>query len=308
MPDLKIGQYGEDFINWCTDNFDGFFDWVTSVLSHLLLWTYTIVSALQPVPMTIVFAVIALLITRRIGLTVALAVGLLVVDSMGLWYETMQSLATVLLATAVALIIGIPVGIWAAFNPVVRTIVGPVLDFMQTVPTFVYLLPTVLFFGIGAVPGMIATIVFAAPPAVRLTTLGIRQVDGDTVEAAAAFGASRWETLREVQLPLARPSIMAGVNQVIMLALSMVVVAGLVGGEGLGGIVVASVQSLQIDASIEGGLAVVVLAIYLDRVSGALGGQGRANPSWWPSLRRGPKDEESAPEAAAQEREPVMAG
>ncbi|MBT0769265.1 ABC transporter permease subunit [Kineosporia sp. J2-2] len=285
MPDLKIGQYGEDVIDWLTDHLDGFFDWLTTVLSHLLRWTYDIVAGLQPLPMTVVFGVIALVITRRIGLTVLLVVGLLLVDSMDLWYETMQSLATVLLATAVALLIGIPVGIWSAFNPVVRAIVAPVLDFMQTVPTFVYLLPTVLFFGIGAVPGMIATVVFAAPPAVRLTQLGIRQVDGETVEASAAFGASRWEVLREVQLPLAMPSIMAGVNQVIMLALSMVVVAGLVGGEGLGGIVVSAVQSLQIGASIEGGLAVVVLAIYLDRVSAALGGQGRGNPSWWPRRR-----------------------
>ncbi|GAB3284467.1 ABC transporter permease [Kineosporia babensis] len=285
MPEIKIGQYGEDVINWLTDNLEGFFDWLTTLLSHLLRFTYDIVAGLQPIPMTVVFAVIALVITRKVGLTVLLTVGLLLVDGMGLWYETMQSLATVLLATAVALLIGIPVGIWAAFNPVVRAVVGPVLDFMQTVPTFVYLLPTVLFFGIGAVPGMIATIVFAAPPAVRLTTLGIRQVDAETVEASAAFGGSRWEILREVQLPLARPSIMAGVNQVIMLALSMVVVAGLVGGEGLGGIVVSAVQSLQIGASIEGGLAVVVLAIYLDRVSAALGGQGRGNPSWWPKRK-----------------------
>jgi len=132
---------------------------------------------------------------------------------------------------------------------------------------------------------VVATIIFAAPPAVRLTQLGIRQVDAETVEASTSFGASRWEVLREVQLPLARPTIMAGVNQVIMLALSMVVVAGLVGGGGLGSIVVNAVQSLQIGASIEGGLAVVILAIYLDRVSAALGGQGRGNPSWWPRRR-----------------------
>ncbi|GLY33350.1 ABC transporter permease subunit [Kineosporia sp. NBRC 101731] len=285
MPDLKIGQYGEDVIRWFQEHFEGLFDFLTTWLSHLLRWTYDIVAGLQPVPMTIVFAVVALVITRRIGLTALLVIGLLVVDSMGLWYETMQSLATVLVATIIALAIGIPVGIWSAFNPVVRAIVAPLLDFMQTVPTFVYLLPTVLFFGIGAVPGMIATIVFAAPPAVRLTQLGIRQVDPETVEASAAFGGSRWEILREVQLPLARASIMAGVNQVIMLALSMVVVAGLVGGEGLGGIVVSSVQSLAIGDSIEGGLAVVVLAIYLDRVSAALGGQGRGNPSWWPKRK-----------------------
>jgi glycine betaine/proline transport system permease protein len=211
-----------------------------------------------------------------------LGVGLLVIESMDLWFRSMQSMATVLVATAVALIVGIPPGIWAAFSPLVRAIVTPLLDFMQTIPVFVYLLPTVWFFGSGPVPGVVATIIFAAPPAVRLTQLGIRQVDAETVVASTSFGASRWEVLREVQLPLARTTIMAGVNQVIMLALSMVVVAGLVGAGGLGSIVVNAVQSLQIGASIEGGLAVVILAIYLDRVSAALGGQGRGNPSWWP--------------------------
>jgi glycine betaine/proline transport system permease protein len=285
MPDLKIGQYGEDVITWMRDHLGALFDLITSVMTHLLRWTYEVVAGLQAIPMVVVFAVVALLATRRIGLTVVLAVGLLIVDAMGLWYETMQSLATVLVATAAALIVGIPLGVWSAFNPVVRAVVTPLLDFMQTIPVFVYLLPTVLFFGIGPVPGVVATIVFAAPPAVRLTQLGIRQVDGETVEASKAFGATPMEVLREVQLPLAKPSIMAGINQVIMLALSMVVVAGLVGGGGLGSIVVTAVQSLQIGASIEGGLAVVILAIYLDRVSAALGGQGRANPAWWPRRR-----------------------
>jgi glycine betaine/proline transport system permease protein len=285
MPDLKIGQHGADVITWMRDHLGGLFDLIASVMTHLLRWTYDGVAGLQAVPMVIVFAIIALLATRRIGLTVVLALGLLLVDSMDLWYETMQSLATVLVAAVVALLLGIPLGIWAAFNPVVRAVVTPLLDFMQTVPVFVYLLPTVLFFGIGPVPGVVATVVFAAPPAVRLTQLGIRQVDAETVEAAAAFGASPLEVLREVQLPLARPSIMAGVNQVIMLALSMVVVAGLVGGGGLGSVVVDAVQSLQIGASIEGGLSVVVLAIYLDRVSAALGGQGRGAPSWWPTRK-----------------------
>jgi glycine betaine/proline transport system permease protein len=285
MPDLKIGDRGEDVITWMRDHLGGFFDAVASVMTHLLRWTYDLVAGLQPVPMVVVFTVIALLATRRIGLSAVLAVGLLLVDSMDLWYETMQSLATVLVATVVALVVGIPLGIWSAFNSGVRAVVQPLLDFMQTIPVFVYLLPTVLFFGIGPVPGVVATVVFAAPPAVRLTQLGIRQVDPETVEASTAFGATRAEVLREVQLPLALPSIMAGVNQVIMLALSMVVVAGLVGGGGLGSVVVTAVQSLQIGASIEGGLAVVVLAIYLDRVSAALGGQGRGAPAWWPRRR-----------------------
>lgn len=285
MPDMKIGERGEELINYMRDHFGGFFDFIQGAMTDLLRLTYEVLSALQPTGMIGIFVALALLVTRKLGLTAVLGIGLLVIESMGLWFETMQSMATVLVATAVALIVGIPVGIWAAFSPVVRAIVTPLLDFMQTIPVFVYLLPTVLFFGIGPVPGVIATIVFAAPPAVRLTQLGIRQVDAETVEAATAFGASPWEVLREVQLPLARATIMAGVNQVIMLALSMVVVAGLVGGGGLGSIVVNAVQSLQIGASIEGGLAVVILAMYLDRVSAALGGQGRGMPSWWPKRR-----------------------
>jgi glycine betaine/proline transport system permease protein len=282
MPDLRIGERGDAVINYLRDHLGGFFDFIQHVMTTLLAQTYQALSALAPIATIALLTVLALVTTHRIGLTLLLGLGLLLIDSMGLWFETMQSMATVLVATLVALAVGIPVGIWAAFSPVVRAVVTPLLDFMQTVPVFVYLLPTVLFFGIGPVPGVVATIVFAAPPAVRLTQLGIRQVDAETVEAATAFGASRGEVLREVQLPLAKATIMAGVNQVIMLALSMVVVAGLVGGGGLGGIVVNAVQSLRIGASIEGGLAVVILAIYLDRVSSALGGQGRSNATWWP--------------------------
>jgi glycine betaine/proline transport system permease protein len=286
MPDFEIGERGESVIRYMTDHFGGLFDFIQRVMTDLLGWTYDALSTLAPTPMVVILMALALVSTRRIGLTLMLGIGLFLIESMDLWFETMQSMASVLVATAVALVVGIPLGIWAAFSPLVRAVVTPLLDFMQTIPVFVYLLPTVLFFGIGPVPGVVATIIFAAPPAVRLTQLGIRQVDAETVEAATAFGASRWEALLAVQLPLARPTIMAGVNQVIMLALSMVVVAGLVGGGGLGSIVVNAVQSLQIGASIEGGLAVVILAIYLDRVSAALGGQGRGNPSWWPTRRR----------------------
>jgi glycine betaine/proline transport system permease protein len=153
----------------------------------------------------------------------------------------------------------------------VQALARPLLDFMQTLPVFVYLLPAIFFFGIGVVPGVVATTVFAIPPAVRLTSLGIRQVDAEVIEAAVAFGSRPGQILREVQLPLALPSIMAGVNQVIMLALSMVVIAGMVGGGGLGELVVQSVTQLDIGSGFESGLAVVVLAIYLDRVTAALG-------------------------------------
>lgn len=307
MPDFQIGERGEDVITYMTDHFGGLFDFIATFMNTLLRWTYDLVSTLTPMAMIVIFMLIAFLATRRIGLTLLLGVGLLLIDSMDLWFDAMKSMATVIVASVAVLIVGIPLGIWAAFSPVVRAIVTPLLDFMQTIPVFVYLLPTILFFGIGEVPGVVATIVFAAPPAVRLTQLGIRQVDAETVEAANAFGASTMEVLREVQLPLAKPSIMAGVNQVIMLALSMVVIAGLVGGGGLGSIVVDAVQSLKIGASIEGGLAVVILAIYLDRVSAALGGQGRGNPSWWPKRKSAAAVEIAQPAAAAPDRHLVGA-
>ncbi len=284
MFDLQIGERGEDVIRWLTVNFAAFFDAVKTVLNLLLRSVYQLLTILSPIAMIIVLTVIALLTTRRIVLSIVLGVGLLIVDSMGLWTLTMQSMASVVVATVIALLIGIPLGIWSGLQSGGAGDPAALLDLMQTLPVFVYLLPTILFFGVGDAPGLVATIVFAIPPAVRLTQLGINQVDRETVEASTSFGASTWEVLREVQLPLARPSIMTGVNQVIMLSLSMVVIAGLVGGGGLGGAVVNAVQGLQIGASIESGLAVVILAIYLDRVSAAIGGQGRGNPSWWPKL------------------------
>ena len=285
MPDLRIGDRGESVIDYMTEHLGGFFDLLKEILNFGLRSVYDVLTVLTPVAMVVELCVIALVATRKVLLTTGLGLGLLLIQSMDLWPETMQTMASVVVATVVALLIGIPLGIWSAFNPVVRSVLRPVLDLMQTLPVFVYLLPTILFFGVGDAPGLVATIVFAVPPAVRLTQLGINQVDQETVEASVAFGASRREVLREVQLPLAMPSIMTGVNQVIMLALSMVVVAGLVGGAGLGGVVVNAVQGLQIAASIEGGLAVVVIAIYLDRVTAALGGQGRAEPAWWPRRR-----------------------
>lgn len=296
MPDLRIGERGETVINFLTDNFGGFFDAVRDLLNFLLRTVYDVLTILTPGAMIAVLAVIALFATRRLGLTLVLTAGLAIIVSMDLWRETLQTMSSVIVATVVALLLGIPLGIWSAFSPTVRAILRPVLDLMQTLPVFVYLLPTILFFGVGDAPGLVATIVFALPPAVRLTQLGINQVDSETVEAAQAFGASRWEVLREVQLPLARPSIMAGVNQVIMLSLSMVVVAGLVGGAGLGGVVVNAVQGLQIGASIEGGLAVVIIAVYLDRVSAGLGGQGRGELPLWPRRRRPDIADEGADE------------
>jgi glycine betaine/proline transport system permease protein len=198
--------------------------------------------------------------------------GLLLVISLGLWNDTMLTLALILVATTICLAIGIPVGIVAAKSRSLEEGIRPVLDLMQTLPAFVYLVPFVFLLGLGAGPALLATVIFATPPAVRLTMLGIQQVPKDTVEAAHAFGATFWQTLFKVELPLSLSSIRAGVNQVIMLSLSMVVIAGLVGFEGLGNPVVTGLQQLNVGLSFVGGIGIVVLAIILDRVTRGIGG------------------------------------
>ncbi|GAA3939403.1 ABC transporter permease [Actinoplanes auranticolor] len=271
VPDVPVDAWVTSAINWLRTTFAGFFDAVAELLRQLLNGMYQVLVLPHPLLLTAILVAIAWLSVRRwVALPVATA-GLLLVQAMDLWTDMLQSLAVVLVASAVAVVVGVPLGILAARNDRVRAVVRPVMDFMQTMPVFVYLLPAVFFFGIGVVPGVVATTIFAVPPAVRLTDLGIRQVDAEVVEAAAAFGARPRQILRDVQLPLALPSIMTGVNQVIMLALSMVVVAGLVGGGGLGAVVVRAITQLDIGRGFEGGLAVVVLAIYLDRVTASLG-------------------------------------
>ncbi|HEY8472107.1 MAG TPA: ABC transporter permease subunit [Natronosporangium sp.] len=196
---------------------------------------------------------------------------LLLIDLVAQWENAMQTFALVLLACAIAAVIGIPIGIGAARSQLVSSIVRPVLDFMQALPALIYVLIAVAFFSVGVVPGMVATVIFAMPPAVRLTELGIRQVDAEVVEAGHAFGSSPAKILRQIQLPLATPTIMAGVNQVIMLTLAMVVLAGMVGTPGLGRIVFGAITTGNTGLGLEGGISVVILAIYLDRVTAAIG-------------------------------------
>ncbi len=223
------------------------------------------------------FALLAWLVRNwRLGLAVALLLGfVLVVDQ---WDNTMSTLAMVLTAAAIALVISIPLGILAAASPTVSALLRPVMDLMQTMPAFVWLVPVVTLFSIGIAPGVVATLIFCLPPGVRLTELGIRGVDAEVVEAGQAFGGSPRQILTGIQLPLAMPTIMAGVNQVIMLALSMAVIAGLVGAGGLGGEVTSSISTLDVGLGFESGLSVVALAIVLDRITGSVG-QRRARRS-----------------------------
>ncbi|NEM08043.1 ABC transporter permease subunit [Geodermatophilus normandii] len=270
MPHLPLGQWVSDLIDWLLDTVPWLFDAISAVMQVLVDGLTDVLVSPPPVVWIVVFTVVALVL-RGPWLALYTLLAFLLVVSLELWSETMQTLALVLVAAVIATAIGVPLGILAARRRAVSVAVRPVLDFMQTTPVFVYLIPAVFFFGVGVVPGVVATILFAIPPGVRLTELGIRQVDREVVEAARAFGARPGQVLREVQLPLALPSIMAGVNQVIMLALSMVVTAGLLGAAGLGAVVVRAVTQLDVASGFEGGLAVVLLAIFLDRLTGAFG-------------------------------------
>lgn len=270
IPRIPVGDWAESGIDWLTENVSGLFDLISTIFNFLVgNLTYGL-TALEPLVMIVILALIAWIV-RSWQLALGTAITFLLVLSMEQWVHMMETMALVLVATVVAVVIAVPVGIFAARNRAVSSIVRPIMDFMQTMPAFVYLIPAVTFFSIGVVPGMVATIIFALPPGVRKTELGIRQVDGETVEAGEAFGASPWQILRGIQLPLAIPTIMAGVNQVIMLALSMGVIAGMIGAPGLGKEVVAAISSLDLALGVEAGLGVVILAVYLDRLTAALG-------------------------------------
>ncbi len=274
VPEIPLGRWVADLVDFLRDNLAFLFDAITWTISGLvsgLQWAFNFP------PSLITIAVFILLAFWLRGAPFALytLLAFLLIDSVGMWQATMDTLALVLIATLFAVAIGVPVGILAARNALVHAIVRPILDFMQTLPVFIYLLPAIMFFGIGTVPGAVATLVFAMPPAVRLTNLGIRQVDAEVVEAAHAFGATPNQILFRVQFPLALPTIMAGINQVIMLALSMVVIAGMAGAGGLGSQVVRSVSTVNIGLGAESGISVVILAIFLDRVSEALSTRGQ---------------------------------
>lgn len=278
LPRTPVGEWFDNLVNWCTDHLSWLFDGIGTAIESSVDALTDVLTVLPPLGLTLVLAVIALVISGwRLALFTIL--GFALVDSMELWEASMDSLALVLVSAVVATALSIPIGIAAARSDVVSRIVRPVLDFMQTMPAFVYLIPAIFFFSIGSVPGVVATVIFAMPPGVRLTELGIRGVDPEMVEAGEAFGTPPNRILTRIQIPLAMPSIMAGVNQLIMLSLSMVVIAGMVGAGGLGGVVLEGINRVDVAKGFEGGIAVVILAIYLDRLTGALG-EG-------PSLMRG---------------------
>lgn len=281
FPRVHVGEWAESGIDWLTTNVSGLFDTISLVVGWLVDTLSEALMAPSPIVVILVVTLIAWLV-RSWQFAIATPLGFAFIVAMDQWDNAMLTLTLVLIATLLAVAIAVPLGIAAARSSAVSAAVRPLLDFMQTMPAFVYLIPAILFFSVGAVPGVIATVCFSLPPGVRLTELGIRQVDAETVEAGAAFGATPRQILRGVQLPLALPTIMAGINQVIMLALSMVVIAGMVGADGLGKEVVAAISTLDIPKGVEAGIGVVILAIFLDRATAALG-----NPGEYPgSLRR----------------------
>lgn len=280
---MRIGNWFEAFIDWLKNNFEPLFEAISVLINTT---TGALESALLFPPDYIMVLLLAALAwwvaSRGVGIFTFLGMSLLtnlevslfgtqVAIGMGYWTVTMQTLALILTASLFSLLVGIPTGIWAAKNDTVDAIVRPVLDFMQTMPSFVYLIPAVVLFGLGTVPGVIATFIFATPPCVRLTNLGIRQVSEEATEAARSFGSTPSQLLFKVELPMALPTILAGVNQTVLLALSMVVVAALIGSDGLGQPVVEGLTQLQIGRGFEGGLGIVILAIFLDRITQAIG-------------------------------------
>lgn len=264
---IPVGRWGREFFDFLTTNFALFFDtlaaWLSAVLNGLvagLLW-------LPPIVVVALIAALAFLLKRSWRLSAGVVLGFLFIINQGLWKETVETLVLVVAATACSMAIGVPVGIWAAHNERVYRILQPILDLMQTLPTFVYLIPVLILFGLGIAPGLIVTVIFASPAPIRLTYLGITSVPKPLLEAGASFGATKRQLLWKVELPSALPTIMAGLTQCIMLSLSMVVIAALIGANGLGRPVVRALNSVNIPLGLEAGLAIVILAIILDRMA-----------------------------------------
>jgi glycine betaine/proline transport system permease protein len=259
---------------WLVPNFRPFFRAVQVPITQVLNGLDAFFAFVPMLAMTAAFAVLALKFAGR-GMAIFTVVGFVFIDMIGLWSQTMTTLAMIVTSVLFCAVIGIPLGILAARNDVTWKVLRPTLDVMQTIPSFVYLVPIVMLFGVGMAPGIIATVIFALPPIVRLTNLGIRNVRGDLVEAAEAFGSTPLQMLFEVQLPLAMRTIMAGLNQTLMLALSMVVIAALIGAGGLGLVVNTGLGRLDVGQATAGGVGIVILAIVLDRITQGFGAQNK---------------------------------
>ena len=263
---LPLASWVSLFTGWISDSFAFLFDPIKNEFGDGLENFADLLAAVPPVIVIAIVAVLAFFLSgKRFGLAAFSVVGLLLVWNQGLWEELMLSFSLVLVASLLSVIIGVPIGILMSKSKTAESIITPVLDFMQTMPAFVYLIPAVAFFSIGMVPGIFASLIFATPPTVRFTNLGIRQVSDELVEAAEAFGSTGAQKLFKVELPMAKRTIMAGINQTVMLALSMVVIASMIGAPGLGREVLSALQRADVGTGFVAGLGIVILAIIIDR-------------------------------------------
>ncbi|MGH0429888.1 proline/glycine betaine ABC transporter permease [Bacillus mycoides] len=267
IPRIPLGEWVDSFVASLYEHFEGLFRWFSYIIGGFVDLLTNFLTIIPAILMIIILCFLIWYTTRKLSLVIFTLIGLLFILNINYWAQTMQTLALVLTSVIISIIVGIPIGILASQNERFSKFLKPTLDFMQTMPAFVYLIPAITFFGVGVVPGIIASVIFAMPPTIRFTDLGIRQVPEDLIEAANAFGSTASQKLFKVQLPLATGTIMAGVNQSIMLSLSMVVTASLVGAPGLGVDVYRSVTQVNIGMGFEAGLAIVVIAIILDRIT-----------------------------------------
>ncbi|SPT61118.1 Glycine betaine/L-proline transport system permease protein proW [Aerococcus viridans] len=268
IPKLPVADWVEAATNWLTVTLSGLFGAIQNGGSTFMNGITNLLLIIPPFVFILIVAVIAYFVNKKqLSLSAFALVGLGYILNQGLWSELMNTVTLVLVSSLVSVIIGVPLGIWSAKNKTVHNILKPILDFMQTMPAFVYLIPAVAFFGIGIVPGTFASVIFALPPTVRFTELGIKQISTELVEAADAFGSTGKQKLFKVELPLAKSTIMAGVNQTVMLALSMVVTASMIGAPGLGRQVLTALQRASVGSGFVSGLAIVILAIVIDRLT-----------------------------------------
>ncbi|MBS7349902.1 MAG: glycine betaine/L-proline ABC transporter permease ProW [Comamonas sp.] len=278
--ELPIQAWINQGLEWVVDNFRPFFQALRTPIDATLSGVEQGLLAL-PWPVLVAFMTLVAWQFAGRALAIGTALSLALVAFLGIWPEAMITLALVLTSLVFCILLGLPLGVVLASNDRAQSLLRPILDAMQTTPAFVYLVPVVMLFGIGNVPGVIVTIVFALPPLVRLTNLGIRQVRPDLIEASRAYGASPWQLLWKVQLPLAMPNIMAGINQSLMLSLSMVVIASMIAVGGLGQMVLRGIGRLDMGLATIGGLGIVLLAIVLDRITQAMGEPRRGSQRWW---------------------------
>lgn len=266
IPQIPIADWVDKIVDWITSTFAFLFNPIRNEFGEFMEWTADILSDIPVVIVIILVVVGAYFITgRKFGLATFSFFGLLLVYNQGLWDELMSTFTLVLIASLLSVIIGVPIGIIMSKSKAFESIMLPILDFMQTMPAFVYLIPAVVFFSIGMVPGVFASLIFATPPTVRFTNLGIRQVSTELVEAAEAFGSTAFQRLFKVELPMAKATIMAGINQTVMLSLSMVVIASMIGAPGLGRPVLSALQRADAGTGFVAGISIVILAIIMDR-------------------------------------------